>query len=167
MPTNPAAAPPEDEARRLAKNYAVVGPGMSGTTNDEAEALEWLRNNPAASIYVPMRALSAAESRGEERGRATDDERFLKLTASKSHECWSDESHEECLGACACVCHRARTEGEERGRREALEEAGSALELLERNMNYGPSVTDALLTLRALSGADPKGPEPKPREDGA
>ena len=34
-----------------AERYAVFGPGMSGRTNDLAEAETWLRNNPAARLY--------------------------------------------------------------------------------------------------------------------
>jgi len=38
------------EASR-AERWAVFGPGMSGRTNNLAEAETWLRNNPAARLY--------------------------------------------------------------------------------------------------------------------
>jgi hypothetical protein len=38
-------------------------------------------------------------------------------------------------------------------REAALREASDAIEMLERNMNYGPSVADALAVLRALSSS--------------
>jgi hypothetical protein len=31
--------------------YAVMGPGMSGETDDLDEAQLWLRNNPGATLY--------------------------------------------------------------------------------------------------------------------
>lgn len=37
--------------------FAVIGPGMSGVTADENEALEWLRNNPKAELFLAQWAL--------------------------------------------------------------------------------------------------------------
>lgn len=36
---------------RCPQTWAVLGPGMSGSTNELAEAQEWLRNNPRAVLY--------------------------------------------------------------------------------------------------------------------
>jgi hypothetical protein len=53
----------------------------------------------------------------------------------------------------------AFAEQEREVRAATLEQAADALEMLERNMNYGPSLQDALLTLRALPQSGRSGSE--------
>ena len=36
----------------MTHQYAVIGPGMSGTTNDPGEVIAWLENNPAAIMLA-------------------------------------------------------------------------------------------------------------------
>jgi hypothetical protein len=82
-------------------------------------------------------ALEAAERRAQEA------ERLLAVDA-KSHIEWRDEARKR----------EATLEAQVRSAREAaLREASDAIEMLERNMNYGPSVADALAVLRALSSS--------------
>jgi hypothetical protein len=41
----------EVEQMRALEEYAVIGPGMSGTTDRIDEAEVWLQNNPRAALY--------------------------------------------------------------------------------------------------------------------
>jgi hypothetical protein len=78
---------------RRASRFAVVVAGFAGATDDPAEALAWLQEWPAASLYVPLRAVEAAREDERSALRAAQAEAERRYTALKA-ECDADHPPE-------------------------------------------------------------------------
>jgi hypothetical protein len=80
------------------------------------------------------------------------------MIAASLHCKWGVDDCDRCVQIKGTLA-LAFAEQEREVRRATLEDAADALEQLERNMNYGPSLQDALLVLRALPQSGRSGSE--------
>jgi hypothetical protein len=110
---------------RRASRFAVVVAGFAGATDDPAEALAWLQEWPAASLYVPLRAVEAAreDERSALRAAQAEAERRRVECQTCGKTGGAVLSYQDGAGTTSRWCCPNCVEAAERRAQEALREA--------------------------------------------